>query len=460
MLKEHRISFALKFLIFILSMPFFINCTKAFAQSYDPDLNYILEDFEGNFIDTPNYGYLPSNWKVEGSEEVIFNQGASPHHGSYSLHAQATYDPEHYAVLSNEFQGNPGEKVDLRVQIKAVTSGDAQAMFSATTYTQLNGSTVTNYNESTAFWYPYSSDEWRTITLENVEIPQDGKLPIRLKFAHTTVAGQTEFEVDCISSSLRFQEKVDKFSMDEFYIQYRTHENESYDHNSIWIGLNKNDQPIEEHEIEDIIIKDYMGNKINYFQKWFWHGRYYSYNCLSGDCSEFGPFFESGFIYRLEEDITPGMYHFRVETAEGQTLTGEIDYPRKLKLPVVSSSSMQSKHENDDLVLYWKNPTIQSNWNEVHELRIILVDNMGNWIVYSAVNREDESLTIPTSTIERAESLHDTNVAEWQVQTRANSAEGMNYARGVSDMKVLYDPSDDNDDSSSSSSGCFIGILK
>jgi len=209
MLKENTIGFTIKFLILFLSIPFFINGTKAFGQSNDPDFNYILEDFEGDFIDTSNYGDIPSNWEVEGSEEVTFNQGFSPHHGNYHLHAQAKYDPEFFTIISNEFQGNPGVKVDLRVQIKAVTSGEARAMFSATTYTQLNGSTKTDYNESTTFWYPYSTDEWRTITLENVEIPENGKLPIRLKFAHTTAGGQTDFEVDCISSSLSLQEVID-----------------------------------------------------------------------------------------------------------------------------------------------------------------------------------------------------------------------------------------------------------
>jgi len=462
MLKENRIGFTRKFLILILSIPFFINGTNAFGQSYDPDLNYILEDFEGDFIDTSNYGYIPSNWEVEGSEEVTFNQGFSPHHGNYSLHAQAKYDPEFYTVISNEFQGNPGVKVDLRVQIKTVTSGEAQAVFSATTYTQLNGSTAIDYNERTAFWYSDSSDEWRTITLENVEIPQNGKLPIRLKFAHNTAGGQTDFEVDCISSSLRLQEEIQeevgKYSIDDLYMQYRTHENESLDYSASWVGLSTNDQPIEEHEIGNIIIKDSIGNEINYFQEWFWFGDYYFYDCITGDCIESGPFFESGFLYRLEEDITPDTYQFEVETVDGQTLTGEIDYPRKLKLPVVSSSSMQSRHENGNLVLYWENPKIHSNWHEVHDLRIILIDNMGNWIVYGAVNRNDESLTIPASTIEKAEALHGTNVVEWQVQTRANNEDGMNYARGVSDMKVLHDPSDGDDNDSSS--GCFIRALK
>jgi len=71
-----------------------------------------------------------------------------------------------------------------------------------------------------------------------------------------------------------------------------------------------------------------------------------------------------------------------VDTADGQTLTLDMDYAGQLILPYVASATMQSQWSGGDLVLSWINPTGATNWSEVDQLRIVLFDGTGKDVLY------------------------------------------------------------------------------
>ena len=172
-----------------------ISSHTGFSQSnqYAPDLDFVIEDFSGSFKNAADYGEIPQNWEEFGPDVITFSKGADAHHGDACLHARINYSPEYYSGIYRVFSEEPGTTVDLRLQIRATTSGEAQAM--------LDASEEPYIKKETFYWYPSSSDEWRTFQLDNVEIPADGELPVSINLAHTVSSGESEFEIDCLSSS-------------------------------------------------------------------------------------------------------------------------------------------------------------------------------------------------------------------------------------------------------------------
>jgi hypothetical protein len=152
------------------------------------DYGYMVEDFEGSFLSMPGYGSIPSGWSVDGPQEAVFSRGVESHHGLSGLHAEVTYDPTNYTFLEAVLIGEPGTILNLQIQAKAVTSGNASARLATP-------------NESvTRYWYDYSSTDWISMTLEDIEVPSNGELTIRLMVGHDTTDGSTDFDFDCLTS--------------------------------------------------------------------------------------------------------------------------------------------------------------------------------------------------------------------------------------------------------------------
>ena len=154
----------------------------------------MLEDFEGVYVNASGYGDITNGWVVSGSTNVEFSKSGTAHDGAFSLHALATYRPEDYTLLERRFTGKPGDILDLQVQIKANTNGEAQAALEAVISDEESLS-------STYYWYDSSPSDWQELTLEDVEVKSGGEILVYLKVAHTTEYGSTNFYLDCLTAS-------------------------------------------------------------------------------------------------------------------------------------------------------------------------------------------------------------------------------------------------------------------
>lgn len=202
----------MKALICRLSLNNLIRCTIIYLGSFllsifivlgsqesraADDFAYMIEDFEGGFVSMPGYGSIPSGWSVTGSQNVSISKGVDSHHGQSSLYAEVTHDPNYYTVLKTVLVGQQGT-INLQIQAKAATSTRAEVVLDATYYTTIDGTTTSHIQKLTSYWYTYSSTDWRSMTLEDIEVPSNGELPLALKVANN--GGSTDFDFDCLTS--------------------------------------------------------------------------------------------------------------------------------------------------------------------------------------------------------------------------------------------------------------------
>lgn len=193
----------------------FIPLILSSALAAENDLRFTLEDFEGIYRFTSGYGDVPSGWTPAGSKNGEFSKNTNGHHGSYCLHAYITNDLDYYTVLERTFSSQPGRQLNLRIQVRGLTTDKAEAALDATYFV---GNTK-HFYESVFYWYSSSSMEWRTITLKTYEVPPNGEMTIRLRMHHNSPSGYTSFDWDCLTfdyipqisispSSLEFSESV------------------------------------------------------------------------------------------------------------------------------------------------------------------------------------------------------------------------------------------------------------
>jgi hypothetical protein len=101
-------------------------------------------------------------------------------------------------------------------------------------------------------------------------------------------------------------------------------------------------------------------------------------------------------------------------------------------LPVVDDVSMKYEWLGDvgdsGLHLTWVVP----DEDTYDELRIVLLDQDGNDLLYVELPADKEELTIPAEWIQEITNLKNPSAAIWQVQTRSFAADGNGYARGYS----------------------------
>ena len=163
------------------------------SLAQEADYQYMLEDFEGIFVSQSGYGSVPANWTAGGDQVVVFAKGRGAHHGQSGLEAIVGFDPESmfYSYIERTFQGQAGSLVDLRIQIRLSTTGQASAVFHATS--GIGSKSIIRYWSST-------TTAWETLTLEDVEVPSDGEVEITLMVGHDSASGSTVFDWDCLSS--------------------------------------------------------------------------------------------------------------------------------------------------------------------------------------------------------------------------------------------------------------------
>lgn len=240
----------------------------------------------------------------------------------------------------------------------------------------------------------------------------------------TTCSGNWSASPANISSS--------SVKIDDAYLQYRNYENPTSNRYATWIGITMDGEPIQSTEVVGFEIRDSTGSVVSHTNQQFYRSSpYYFYNCIANPCTEQANNIDSGYSANIS-DLSAGDYRIEVETADGQKITKDITYPGQLILPGVDITTMYAQFSNGDLVLNWTNPTGDSNWDEVDQLRIVLTATDGAEVLYISTNPTAESETIPESLVAKVNNLGHGTMDLWEIQTRAYDENGMNFARGYS----------------------------
>jgi hypothetical protein len=220
------------------------------------------------------------------------------------------------------------------------------------------------------------------------------------------------------------------------YLQYRTFENPSSNTYRGWIAVTKNGNPVNEEEVISLQALDSKDNELTPIpgRSGYSEETLYTYDCTASICKDPLLVKDSGF-YGSFFEIKQDTYKFEVIVYGGQKITKNIFYPGKLELPVVPSSTIDAKIlSSGDMEVSWSNPTSATNWNEVHELRMLARSKDGRNALHVQINSAKQTVVIPKSLMSDAESLYG-DFGSIQIQTRAFDNNQMNYARGVSDWK-------------------------
>jgi hypothetical protein len=226
------------------------------------------------------------------------------------------------------------------------------------------------------------------------------------------------------------------FSVEYSNLMYRSYPSgeERY---QLSFGIADNGDPCEESDISSMILEDSEDNEVSQLGSGFYQDIYMWYDCSSGTCDQAGPSDETGLWVQFDP-LSEGEYSAKIEMVDGQTLDTTMDFPGKVELPYILLSTMSAVWNEGDLQLSWSNPTSESNWDEVNQLRIVITDNLGNSVLYVRPAVTDESITIPAALVAQSAALQGgSGLATWHVQTRAYSTDGMNYTRAFSYEQTL-----------------------
>ena len=213
------------------------------------------------------------------------------------------------------------------------------------------------------------------------------------------------------------------------YLQYRVYDNTTT--YQAWLPMTKDNIPIQEADINNIRLFDSVGNVLPPTSEQFLAQTYMFLNCTVTPCVQGGPIIEHAFLSNFTS-LPADTYSFMVDTADGQVLNLDVPYPGQLILPIVASSSMQSAWVGNDLALSWENPTGSTNWSEVDQLRIRVLDSSGKVVLFIRMPPIANTVTISNNLLVQAAALGDSTLSTWEVQTRAYDTNNMNFARGIS----------------------------
>jgi hypothetical protein len=229
------------------------------------------------------------------------------------------------------------------------------------------------------------------------------------------------------------------YALEYAFITYRRYESGEQRYQAI-MGVSANGSGCETTDIVDWALRDGSGNKIMSTSSGLYSELYFLYNCSTGSCSLDGRLEDTG-VWGFFSAIPADSYRIEIEMENGQVLGAEQHFPGQINLPFVSSDSMTAQWNNGDVELAWTNPTSDSNWDTVDQLRVLIFDDLGNSVLYMRPARDDESVTIPATLVSEAASLHGgSRLDAWQVQTRAYDNDGMNFSRAYSNIVALPAP--------------------
>jgi hypothetical protein len=219
------------------------------------------------------------------------------------------------------------------------------------------------------------------------------------------------------------------------YLQYRSFENPASDHFRAWIDLRKNNNFIQESDIQSVQLFDV--NNMPFapaVPPQFVSGPYTiaSWNTLSGQFEQVAADGQSGFFLNLSNhlSITTGTWTFVAQTTGGATLTYNLNFPGQVSLmPVAAIIMVPVWNLDGSLTLLWTEPA-----DNFEQYRVRLTDASGQDIFYGKVPKGTNQVTLDVGliqTISQTAQINAPTTVNWSMQTR-NYDGSNNYARSVS----------------------------
>jgi len=218
------------------------------------------------------------------------------------------------------------------------------------------------------------------------------------------------------------------------FVQFRTFETPSQNRFMGWIDCRSNGALLQPGDLLTARLYDPQGMEVipstlAFISEGFTVA---AWNPLQAAFDSIGTDGNSGLSFNLanQANLGPGLYTIQVETAQGGLLSTTLDFPGKVELPAVASSSMVARWNQDgSLTLSWSEPP-----GGFDQYRVYLADANGQSIFYGRVTPGVSAVTLQAplvAQISQFSQLQSPTTVTWTMQTR-NYLESNNYARGVS----------------------------
>lgn len=233
------------------------------------------------------------------------------------------------------------------------------------------------------------------------------------------------------TGGLSDQGSTNNYGVKFSYIQYRNIDSNPY---PLYVGLvaiTDNGGPIVDTDVVNVEIWNSSGSMVTPDSDYFFHTQALIYDCRSGACSPAQQVDNTGALV-IFSSLPADTYTVDVEMDNGQILTVVRDVPAPMVIPFVSSATMNSQYNiPGDLELSWTNPTGQANWGEVDDLRIVVVDDLGNEVLFVNLDPTAESFTIPAALVAQAATIAGGSAVDrWRIRTRARDLNNYTFAGG------------------------------
>lgn len=227
------------------------------------------------------------------------------------------------------------------------------------------------------------------------------------------------------------------YTFDNPYVSLRSFPAGTNNYVFSWIEMTVNGRPIEAIDIDEIRIVNSSDTEIPLYESDYISLNYVVNNCISGICSAGDPVQTGGFYSVITTDLQLDTYTLEIDTADGQELSADIDFPGPVAMPI--AHDLDAQWSEGDLELSWINDTGNPNYDQVNHLRVVLLEKTDNrkTVLYTILAPSASMITIPAELYAQVEALADGGISGWEVRTIAYDTDGMNYAAGFSDQGTI-----------------------
>lgn len=228
------------------------------------------------------------------------------------------------------------------------------------------------------------------------------------------------------------------FSLTRQFLQFRTYENPASDRFAALVDYKDNGELLDSGDL--LAARIYAPSGVQLSATTQFLSNLYTVATWDSALAQFtgvGTDGDSGFSFNLSgySDLAAGSYRVEVDAINNQILTSTIDYPGKVELPVVTSSSMQQLWNLDgSLTLSWSEPS-----GSFHQYRVVFSDQNNLPIFYGRVAPGVSQVTLQAELVQQIKQLSAPTQVGWIMQTR-NYVNNDNYARGVSNSVAISWP--------------------
>ena len=231
--------------------------------------------------------------------------------------------------------------------------------------------------------------------------------------------------------------------MSWYYIQTRNDEWRTGPVTTSWVEFTMpelDDRHAENWMVHDLELTDGTGDVVADFYDYdFSKSTYVTYNCETGTCEVTAEdSVSTGYFTRPDYVVQNETYTFTAKAANGDVITKTFASPAATVVPHIHASSVTPTWETDgSLTISWTNPTGETNWSLISQIRIIMWSETEKELSVRATAAMT-SVNIPASVLALVDVDESTGTV-FRMQTRAYK-DGVNYARGQSDEIVLSAP--------------------